>query len=132
MCEHCAERPMRWRKVGGEDDPGFCEWPSEECEECPEQPEHILSEWIGDHLCEEHMREINQALDEGLGMLYRATGFQLATDFLPMSDATRCEQWIGNPLLGEEMTPCPNPARWVKLDLEESAFCGTHAHEMGY
>src|SRR5438045_1471523 len=62
------------------------------CERCDERPSQyaVKERYVEDHLCEECMQSDMANIDEGLGELYRYSGLEDASQYVPISEAEKC------------------------------------------
>ncbi len=137
MCEHCRSGKM-WKEDKEED---VCEWsnpePLEDEDElppmCPNPATRVVwDRHVEDHLCDEHVDQENVDLDRGVGDLHRSFGLQQSVDYLPIRDSQcPCSGYLGNPLQGEPVTKCLNPASHAKMVIEKYTYCVEHAGEIG-
>ncbi len=136
MCEHCSTGTI-WREPFDEEE-GICDY-SPETDEGPETPDMCpiqpvawaFERFVEDHLCQSHMEEENDSLDEGLGEFLREGGLQLSTDFLPISEpqSPSCSYIVFPDESGENRSPCGQPAKHAKMVIERWSFCQKH---LGY
>ena len=133
MCEHCSTGTI-WTESFDEEE-GICDHSPEPDEGpdipdmCPIQPvAWFLERFVEDHLCQRHMEEENDSLDEGLGEFLRKGGLQLSTDFLPISQPQppQCSYIVFPDESGENRSPCGQPAKHAKIVIERSSFCQEH------
>ncbi len=138
MCAHCSTG-SKWTEPFG-DETESCEYspgPKEGQEKpgvCPKQPAAWAYErFIEDHLCQRHMEEENDSLDEGLGEFLREGDLQLSTDFLPISEPQppKCSYIVFPDESGENRSPCGQPAKHAKMVIERSSFCQEHLRYQG-
>ncbi len=138
MCEHCSTGTS-WTEPFSEEE-GICD-SSPEPDEGPEIPDMCSNQpvawaferFVEDHLCERHMEEENDSLDEGLGEFLREGDLQLSTDFLPISEPLppKCSYIVFPDESGENRSPCGQPAKHAKMVIERSSFCQEHLRYQG-
>ncbi len=136
MCEHCSTGTS-WTEPFSEEE-GICDSSPEPDggpeipDMCPNQPvAWSLERYVDDHLCQRHMEEENDSLDEGLGEFLREGGLQLSTDFLPISgqQLPLCSYVVFPDESGENRSPCGQPANHAKMVIERWSFCQEHLAE---
>ena len=136
MCQFCNNPTFQGNEIEAEDNLNFCEVGGPDSRSCDGPAIYAMNErYVEDHLCEQCLDVKNQALDAGLGNLYREAGLQQAVDFLPIpgSDAhANCSTIVGNPLMGETMTVCGRSANYAAVVWDQYTCCKKHAAEMGY
>jgi len=83
------------------------------------------------HLCEAHMKELRQDLDDGLAEMWKESGLQEATDFLPIKQAAPCGFLTPEEARKEQGQPCGGPAQFAELGVSLTPMCPKHAKESG-
>jgi len=137
MCERC-QQDTAWGELIQVDEEVDCEWIEDEDLEadlegeieedddtpiltgCPEPATcRVFTRYAEEHLCEAHMEEDCEDLDNGLGEFLRETGLLVSSDYLPIHELTKCDR-------------CERAASHAKMVVDEHYLCKEHAVEMGW
>jgi hypothetical protein len=90
------------------------------CERCAERPSRyaVKERYVEDHLCEECMQSDMANIDEGLGELYRYSGLEDASQYIPITETETC----GNIREGEAGL-CGRPASYARITFVTDLVC---------
>jgi hypothetical protein len=90
----------------------------------------VFDRFAEDHLCEDHLRQEQQDVQEGLGELLNSFGLQHTSDYISIDAEALCD-YMGN-LLSDTVTRCGGTATRVKMITQEMMLCDKHARDSGY
>lgn len=125
MCDLCQRENMseevplpRWTTI-------VCGWSDEFGNDCQSQATHVLRErYVDEHLCEEHGRELAQALGEGLMELLQQTGVSEGETLKPISPGQAvCDS---RSLIPPGSDKCKRPAVYANVTFAETPLCDEH------
>lgn len=126
MCECCRDTRGQWYELielGDEEaEDCLCEFSTEEEPAiCGAPARYEFKErYVEGHLCEQHMRENKEKLEEGLMDLYEATGLSESLAFKPIDAEETCDEF------DLDQGVCGKPARYANIVISPTFLCERH------